>query len=171
MDERALDRAIDAAAGALVAREPSRALGYHVMERVREHAAPARRRLVWVGAAAGIALCAGIAAMFAARPASEAVRLPRATALPVAQAAKVPEAPANDHWRTPEKKPVTVLAGTRVPARAPRPPVDVSPIAPISTEPIVLAAIDVPQLDAETTLVSPITIEPLVIEPLAASND
>ena len=36
MDERELDRAIDAAAGGMMAREPSRSLGYNVMARVRE---------------------------------------------------------------------------------------------------------------------------------------
>ena len=61
MNERELDRAIDAAAGRMMAREPSRALGHNVMARVRENPAPARRSLAWVAAAAGIVLCAAIA--------------------------------------------------------------------------------------------------------------
>ena len=54
MDERELDRAIDAAAGAMVAREPSRSLGHAVMARVREGDAPAPRRFVWMTAAASL---------------------------------------------------------------------------------------------------------------------
>jgi hypothetical protein len=34
-----------------------------------------------------------------------------------------------------------------------------------------MTAIDVPQLERETTLIDAITIEPLTIEPLSASND
>ena len=171
MDEDALDRAIDAAVGALMARQPSRALGYKVMERVRERAVPAPRRFVWVAAAAGVALSSGIATMFVMRAPSEVVQLPREIHPPVAQAAVVLAVPADVSWQTPETNPVTVRSARTVALRMALPPSDVSPIAPIETQPIVLAAVEVPQLEAEATLVDPITIEPLIMEPLAVSND
>ena len=54
MDQRDVDRAIDEAAAAMMAREPGRALGYTVMARVRETAPASPRRFVWVSAAAGM---------------------------------------------------------------------------------------------------------------------
>ena len=146
-----------------MARQPSRALGYNVMERVRETAAPAPPRYVWVSAAAGLALCAGLAALLVTRAPSGVVLLPRSLSLPIAQAAVVPEVP--------NMTPAAVRPARRVAPRVARPPTDASPIAPIETQQILLAAIDVPQLEAETTWVDPITIEPLIIEPLGASND
>ncbi len=48
MNECELDRAIDAAAGAMMTREPSRSLGRTVMARVREAHAPAPRRAIHI---------------------------------------------------------------------------------------------------------------------------
>ena len=45
-------------------------------------------------------------------------------------------------------------------------PIDVSPIDPIQTEPIVLSALDLPPLEREFTSIDTIEIEPLTIEPL-----
>ena len=154
-----------------MARQPSRALGYKVMERVREGAVPAPRRFVWVAATASVALCAWIATMFVMRAPFEAVQLPREIHLPVAPAAVVMGVPADVPWQTPETNRVPMRSARRVAPRMALPPNDVSPIAPIETQPIVLAAVEVPHLEAEATLVDPITIEPLIIEPLAVSND
>jgi Sigma-70, region 4 len=59
--QRDLDRAIDAAAGAMMTREPSRALGYNVMARVREADAPAPRRFVWLMSAGSLVVCGALA--------------------------------------------------------------------------------------------------------------
>ena len=79
-DERDLDRAIDTAARELVAREPSRALSYTVMARVRENNAPARRPLMWATAVATLLLCSGITIALMNRTAAPVVTSP-----PVAQ--------------------------------------------------------------------------------------
>jgi hypothetical protein len=60
-NEREIDRAIDAAAGAMMTREPSRALAYAVMSRVRDGRAAAPRRFVWVLAAASAVVFGAIA--------------------------------------------------------------------------------------------------------------
>jgi hypothetical protein len=179
MDQRDLDRAIDEAAAAMMAREPSRALGYTVMARVRGTTPPAPRRLVWVSAAAGMLACAAIATivMMSGAP----VVIPR---LPAPQPMAVAELPAVAAPSAAMVAPVTnapprsvrALIATRAISRAPLPPADVLAIEPIEMQPIemqpiVLTAIDVPQLERETTSIDAISIEPLTIEPLAASND
>ena len=173
MDERARDRAIDAAAGRMIDREPSRALAYNVMSRVREGNAPAPRRFVWMTAAASFVLCGAIAIAVTSRTPASVAPLPPAAQLSVGQPAAIPVAPVTV---VTEKIPMRrifpmVRAASSVGTRAPLPPYDVSPIEPIQTEPIVLSALDVPQLERETTAIDMLTIEPLTIEPLTASND
>lgn len=178
MDQRDLDRAIDEAAASMMAREPSRALGYAVMARVRETMPASPRRFVWVSAAAGMLVCAAIAfVMMSGAP----VAIPR---LPAPQPMAVAELPAVAAPSTAMVAPdtnapprsVRALIATRAISRAPLPPADVLAIEPLEMQPlemqpIVLAAIDVPQLERETTSIESISIEPLTIEPLAASND
>lgn len=174
MDERELDRAIDTAAGRMMAQEPRRALGYTVMARVRQGTTPAPRRFVWIVATASLVLCGVITIAVMTRAPSPALSLPVSRQLAVGHP---PVAPALE---------VSVVAeGAMQPrrvARAPiqrgvvRPPVpltpaDMSVIEPIETEPIVLSEIDVPQLAREATSIETLNIEPLTIEPLAASND
>jgi hypothetical protein len=173
MDERELDRAIDAAAGAMVAREPSRSLGYSVMARVREGKGPAPRRFGWMTAAASFVLFGAIAITVMSRTSVTLAPLPRAAQLVVGQPPVTPRAPAAAVAEALPTRPVIrePLAASRAGRRAPLPLNDVSPIEPIHTEPIVLSSIDVPQLERETTAIDTLTIEPLTIEPLAASND
>lgn len=172
MDERALDRAVDVAAGTLMAREPSRALGHHVMARVREDAAPAPRRIVWLTAAAGVAVAAALAMVLVARAPSQTVALPREVRLPVARAAVMPGVPAGLVAETTRIESAGPRVVRTVASPAPLPPGDVSTIAAIETEPIVVATIEVPQLERETvTSIETISIDPITIEPLSASND
>ena len=148
MNERELDSAIDAAAGTLMAREPSRALAYRVMARVRERPPPPRP-FVWIAAAATIALCAAIATVVM-NQAPPAIRLPLAAKLAIAEAAVVPGCsgwppagdPAAARRRCPE-------FGESV-SRGMLPPDDASTIEPIETEPIALSMIEVPQLERKT---------------------
>jgi hypothetical protein len=177
MDERELDRAIDTAAGMMMAREPRRALSYNVMARVRENVEPAQRKFVWMTAAAVVVLCASIAiALMSGAPAT-AVPPPRAADLPLAQppVARLPmvaDAPvAVTREMPPSRRSVSARIATKVVVPMSLLPDDTSAIEPIQTEPIVLTAIDVPQLEREATSIETLNIEPLTIEPLAASND
>jgi len=168
-----LDRAIAAAAGAMMTREPHRSLASNVMARVREGQAPAPRRLVWMTAAASLVLCAAVAiAVIGRMPAPAVPLLPPAQPI-VGQPAVIPGAPDTIASETPPA-PRAIRAGrasSRVATHASLATGDVSPIEPIQTDPIVLSAIDVPQLERETTAIDTLTIERLTIEPLAASND
>jgi hypothetical protein len=178
MDARQLDRAIDAAAGEMMAREPSRSLGYDVMVRVREGAAPTPRPLVWMTAAASLVLCAVIAiVMINLALAPLFPVLPEARTIVVGQppVAIVPPMTTAQEAAAPLRRvsgaPLAPRIATHAVTSDGLPSNDVSPIAPIETEPIVLAAIDVPQLEREATSIEALTIEPLTIEPLTASND
>jgi len=174
MDERELDRAIDTAAGRMMAHEPSRSLGYNVMARVREGAAPAPRRLRWVAATVSIVLCAAITMALMYRAPGTIIPLP-----PAARTVVVGQPPV----ATPPPMmvaPETAAPPRRIP-RAPRaarvvspvqlPPSDASGITPIETEGIALSAIEVPVLEREAAVIDVLDIEPLTIEPLTASND
>jgi hypothetical protein len=172
MDEREIDLAIDTAASEMMAGEPSRALSYKVMARVREGAARAPRRIVWVTAAASVVLCAAIAVALN-RPIAPVI-----SSLPAAPTALVGRAPmviapptAVAQITEPLRRTVRgpIPKGVESPVRLP--PSDVSPIEPMETEPIALSALDVPQLERAATSIEALDIEPLTIEPLAASND
>ena len=177
MDERELDRAIDTATGRMMAHEPSRSLGYNVMARVREGAAPAPRRLRWVVATVSIVLCAAIAIALMYRAPATIIAPPPAAQLPtaqppIAQFPIVADAPVTVTREQPPSRrsvPARIAAKVVVPMRLP--PDGMSAIEPIETEPIVLSAIDVPQLEREATSIETITIEPLTVEPLTASNN
>ena len=173
MNERNLDRAIDAAAGAMMTREPSRTLGYAVMARVREDQPPAPRRWVWVSAAASLVASAAIAIATIGQTPVTIAPLPRAAQLTVGQPPMIPSAPVTLLTEaTRARRPIRIVRSARSAAtRAPLSPSDVSPIEPIRTEPIVLSSIDVQQLERETTVIDALNVEPLTIEPLAMSND
>jgi hypothetical protein len=83
MNEHELDRAIDVAAGSLVAGEPSRA-GDRVMARVRERAAPKPGGSV--DAAVARVLCAAITTVVMDQAPEPAIRLPLAAKLAIADA-------------------------------------------------------------------------------------
>jgi hypothetical protein len=170
MNERELDRAIDVAAGTLMAREPSRALATHVMARVRERAAPKPWRFGWMAAIATIVLCAAITTVVMDQAPEPAIRLPVAAKLAIADAAVVAAVPAGLR-ETPQ--PRVVVARIRregVPALVLTPD-DASIVEPIEMEPISLWTIEVPQLERESTSIESISVEPITIEPLSASND
>jgi hypothetical protein len=172
MDERELDRAIDAAAGRMMAREPGRALSHNVMARVREGAAPAPRRLVWIAAAASIVLCAAIATALMIGPAAVVPLTPDAPSMAFGQPDIATLPPMTVALETPSAhRNARATIAARSTSPAPPPPSDVSPIAPIETEPIVLSTIDVPVLERDTAVIDVLNIEPLTIEPLSASND
>jgi len=172
MDERELDRAIDAAAGAMMTREPSRSLGYSVMARVRQGKAPASRRFAWIAATASLVVCGAIAIALIDRTSAPVAPLPRAAQLPVSQPPVLPDAPvALVTDATPTRR---IIPRARDASRVPPPvslPIDASPIEPIQTESIVLSALELPPLEREFTSIETIEIAPLTIEPLAASND
>jgi hypothetical protein len=169
MNEREIDRAIDAAAGAMMTREPSRSLGYTVMARVRDDRASAPRRFVWVLAAASVVVCGAIAmALISGAPPTMA-SLPRGVQLTVGQPAAIPNASIALVTEPTPARPA--IHAPRVATRAPLPRIDVSPIEAIQTDPIVLSSLEVPQLERETTAIDALNVEPLTIEPLATSND
>lgn len=173
MDERELDRAIDTAAGRIMAHEPSRSLRSNVMARVREGAAPAPRRLRWVVATVSIVLCAAIAiALMYRAPATIIAPLPAARTVVVGQSpvAAPPPMVAPETAAPARRIPRAPLAA-RVVSPAQLPPRDASGITPIETEGITLSAIDVPVLEREAAVIDILDIEPLTIEPLTASND
>ena len=173
MDQREFDRAVDAAAGGLIRREPSRALGYTVMARVRANAGPRpKRRVVWLSAGVGAALCAAIAMMVMTGAPPGANVLPRELHLPVAQAALAPAVPIDAPREPPRPRHVAVRAATGGVSRSMPVLPEVSTIEPIETPPIVLTTIEVPQLDREgAASIDSIRIEPITVEPLAVSND
>lgn len=156
-----------------MASEPSRALTYAAMARVRESHAPARRGFAWRTAAASVVVCSAIAiAIVVMRPLT-----PRISSLPdvprlvigLPPLAIMPPASLEETVSPPRatRRPTVASAGSTLHL----PPDDTSPIGPIATEPIVLSAIDVPVLERETTVIDILAIEPLTIEPLSTSND
>jgi hypothetical protein len=171
MNERELDRAIDVAAGSLMAREPSLALGYHVMARVRGSTAPKPWQFGWMAVSATIVLSAAMTTVMMDQAPVPSIRVPLAAKLAIADAAVLPAVPTG------------VVREIRLPrvviARIQRedvsalvlPPDDASTIEPIVTEPIALLTIEVPQLERESTSIESISVEPITIEPLSASND
>jgi len=171
-DEREFERTVDAAARAMMAREPSPSLGYAVMTRVREGRAPAPRRLWWMAVTASLVLCGAIvmvmtlnnnrAPQMAALPAAAQLRVGQ---LPVEPRAPVTEVMSAANSATPVRRRIGMAT------RVTLPPDDVSSIEPIQQEPIVLSAIDVPRIERDTTAIDSLSVEPLTIEPLAASND
>jgi hypothetical protein len=169
--ERELDRAIDVAGETLMAREPSRALSHRVMARVRGSAAPAPRRFVWVAAAVTVVLVSVIATAVISQMPLATPSLPGSRPLTVGQPAVAPERRLAVLGQETPRRMAHVRVQRRTLGPAPFLPADVSPIEPIETQPIAMTAIDVPQLERETTLIDAITIEPLTIEPLSASND
>ncbi len=175
MDEHEIDRAIDTASQDMMAREPSRALGYTVMARVRADAAPAPRRFVWAMAAASVVLCAAIAAMLLSRAPQTIPPVPSAPPFAVANSPVYvePSIVALSSVR-PARRIISAGAASAAGRAAPAMvlPADVSPIEPLEAEPIAVAAIDVPRLEPEApTSIEALTIDELTIEPLAASND
>ena len=172
MDERDLDRAIDMAAGELIAREPSRALSANVMARVRRERPLATRRFLWAAAAAaGIALCAATAVSLMDRVPATVVKLPETMQLPVGRPALTPAPPVIAAQSTAPARPRSVVPQPRIVPPNETTAKDLSPIEPIETEPIVMSAIELPQLEREATLIDTLDIEPLAIAPLATSND
>ena len=171
IDEHEIDRAIDAASQDMMAREPSRALSYNVMAQVRGNAGPAPGRFVWMTAAATLVLFGAIAIAVTSRAPMIVAPLPPAAQLPVSQPAAVPNDPVIVAEAMLTRRIIPTVRGASVRSRVPLPLTDVSPIEPIQTEPIVLSAIDVPQLERDATSIDTLNIEPLTIEPLTASND
>jgi hypothetical protein len=169
-DERDLDRAIDAAAKAMMAGEPSRALQYSVMAQVRAGVEPTRRRFVWIAATASVAIWGVAIALMSLYRAPETLpSLPAARPFAVAQPATT-VAPPND--LRPVRRVSPPQLARRAAAPAVVPPPDVSPIEPLEAEPITVAAIDVPLLERDAPAsIEVLTIDELTIEPLAASND
>ena len=166
-----LDRAIDAAATRMVAGEPSRALTYAVMARVREREAPSPRRLVWTVAAASLVLCGAIAVSLMNRATPIAFpAAPPAHVLAVAPSLVAVSSIAVAEETTTRRRNQTVARAAASTSSAPLPIAD-NPIDPIETAAISVSVIDVPQLERETTEIEILDIEPLTIEPLAASND
>ena len=171
MNERELDRAIDVAAGTLMAREPSRALAFDVMARVRERSTPAPGAFVWIAVVASIALCAAIAAVVMDQAPEPAIRLPLAAKLAIADAAVVPAVPDGLRRETPQPRVVVARIRREGVSALVLPPDDASTIEPIETEPIALSMIEVPQLERESMSIESISVKPITIEPLSASND
>ncbi len=173
MDERELDRAIDAAAGAMVAREPSRSLGHAVMSRVREGDAPAPRRLVWLTAAASLLVCGAIAIALMSRTSATVPSPPQAARLPVGEPAIVADVPATiASDSTPTRRVIPMVPGAsqcRVAGRRCRSMCRRS--IRFRRNPSSCRRLELPQLEREYTSIDTIEIEPLTIEPLAASND
>lgn len=177
MDARELDRAIDRAAGELIAREPSRALSYAVMARVRAgDVSTSTPRGTWLKVASCV--CAGgivVAYLATNRPVTQipAAATPQVahtepTPLPVPPVELVRETQAESRPTSQRRRATNV---TRAPIFVPRAVIDVAQIEPIHAEPIAVSPIEVPQLAREATSIETITIEPLTIEPLMASND
>lgn len=174
MDARELDRAIDRAAGELIAREPSRALSYNVMARVREREVLTRRG-AWVTAASVCAAGLVVAYLAINRPTPE---MPPAPTPQVARTAPAPEPAPRVEEREAvaesrsESRARGVVRSTRAPAISPAATGDVMSIEPIGTEAIVVPSIEVPRLEpGAAASIDAIQIETLTIEPLAASND
>ena len=172
MNEHELDQAIDRAARDLVAREPSRALTYSVMRRVRDDVA-SPRTLVRGSTAASVLVCVAIAIVFLYRAPQVIPLAP--TARPFAVGA--PAAPidpsimmTNDTRLAPHSVHSPIV---RRPASAAAVLlVDASPLEPIEPEPISVTAVDVVQIERESPAsIEALGIEELTIEPLAASND
>jgi len=175
MDERELDRSIDVATQEMMAREPSRALGHNVMARVRGETRPLRTTFVWVTAAASlVVLCALAIALINRGPAALVPAPQSASPLVAAQPPAVAAAPVPVVREMAPARPagnIRTPASSNVVSAVQLPPTDISPIEPIEAAPIALTAIDVPQLERETTSIATIDIEALTIEPLTASND
>jgi hypothetical protein len=161
-----------------MAREPSRSLGNNVMARVREGTAPAPQRFRWVVATVSIFLCAAVAIALMYRAPATIIAPPPAAQFPIAQppvaqsppmVADAPVTVIREMPRSRRRAPARIATKVVLPMRLP--PDDISAIEPIETEPIVLSAIDVPQLEGEATSIETIAIEPLTVEPLTASND
>jgi hypothetical protein len=173
IDERELDRAIDAAARQMMAGEPSRALGSDVMARVRKDAAPVPRRFVWATAAASVVLCAAIVAMLFSRTPQTIPPVLAAPPFAIAQPPVRVEPPIvtpNDTRPAPRVNRPVPIGRSAVTAMVL--PADAFPIEPLEAEAIALAAIDVPRLEPEAPAsIEALTIDELTIEPLAASND
>jgi hypothetical protein len=172
-NEREIDRAIETAARAMMTREPSRALAYTVMARVREGHTVARRRFAWVLAAASVVVCGAIAMTLTSQAPTNVAPLPRAAQLTMGQPPTIPDASiALATEVMPARPTTTIVRSTRtVAALAPFPLSDVSPIEPLQTAAIALSSIVVPQLERETIEIDALNVEPLTIEPLATSND
>jgi hypothetical protein len=174
MNERELDRAIDAAAGAMMTREPSRSLGCTVMARVREDVKPSSYRRLWVTAAASVLLCAAIAAGLMYRTPPTIPSMPAAQPFVLAAPPVITEPAlmaANEVRPAPVRRRDSASASER---RAPAVllPVEISPIEPLEAEPIAVASIDVPRLQPDPPVsIKALEIDELTIEPLAASND
>jgi hypothetical protein len=172
MEERELDRTIDTAAKSMMAHEPSRALNYEVMARVRENVGPSPRRCVWLTAGASVIVCVAIVAALMYRLPQAIPSPPAAQPLAVAPGASIADASPKAMNVTP---PVHRASAPPVVRRVGPPVVpmlvDLTPIAPLEAEPIAVSAIEVPRLEPESTWIEPLIVEPLTIEPLAASND
>jgi hypothetical protein len=167
-----LERAIDRAAEELVAAEPSRALSYRVMARVRHGDAPRPRRLPWTVAAASVVLCAAIASVFLDRAPQNIPLAPMARPFAVGAPATIAPPILMTHDVSPATRNAnSSVVREAVPAAALL-PFDVSPFGRIEPDPISVAAIDVLQIEREAPAsIEPLTIDELTIEPLAASND
>jgi hypothetical protein len=172
MDELDLDRAIDAATRAMVAREPSRALDYRVMARVKNEATPVPQRFVSATAVVAAVVCAAIAVVLVYRMPFDFPPLPAPRTVAIAQPLKAVAAPATVwHDAAATRRVARASIGTRAAVPTQLPSNDVSGIEPLETQPITFAAVEVPQLESEATTIDSLDLEPLTIEPLAASND
>jgi hypothetical protein len=173
MDPRHLERVIDTAAGELIAREPSHALSYNVMARVRENVKPSSHRLVWITAPAIVLLCAAIAVAILNRSPQPLPAVAAAPPLAIRQALAVVEPPiVLAHDMAPSRRNRSSLSSRTIASNTTALPRDVSPIAPLETEPIAVAVIDVPRLESFAPVsIEALDIEQLTIEPLVASND
>lgn len=171
MNEQDLDRIIDTAAAEMIAREPTRALRGAVMARVRESEPITPRRFVWAAGGLGAAACLVIAlvVMESTPPPTVQVQAPAPAPLVMVEPPTV-----TDRQSAAALESVTLVAqsGLRRVQRPALAPNDLpSSIEPITAEPLVLPAIDLPPLENHAASVEQIEIDALTIEPLTASND
>jgi hypothetical protein len=144
-----------------------------VMARVLASASPVPRRLVWMPFAAAAVLCVATAIALMNRAPSDVVLvLPAAPSAAVGQPAIAMLPPMTVALEiAPPRRNARPPIVSRAASPSPLPPGDVSPIAAIVTEPLVLPTLDVPVLEQEIAVIDVLTIESLTIEPIAASND
>lgn len=175
MDTREFDRAIDAAAGELMVREPSRALSFNVMARVRGGDVSTPRG-AWLKVASVCA--AGIVVAYLAMnrstpeiPTTARPQVLRTELAPVPVPRIEPAQEAHADSR-PQSLPRRTAVARRAPLVFTPAAVDVAPIEPIRAEAVAVPAIVVPALEAEPPAsIENLTVDALTIEPLAASND
>jgi hypothetical protein len=167
-----IDRAIDAAAAAMMTREPGRSLNSAVMARVREGegARSSSRTFVWTAAAAVI-VCAAIAAALMYGAPLHMPALPQAHTLATAPPASTVAAPSMvaDVAMSVRRRAAAVES---VMPRVALPPADMPRMVFLDADSIAVAEIELPPLEPDSSAsMEVLNIDQLTIEPLSASND